>query len=97
MDGRRARGEIWAYPMRGGDAHTAMLFSYLSCEARISAGSTAPADRGDCEALWVLLPEFEKLKRNTDSGRLRYRNCFERRFRCSPTRNAAGYKTYSLP
>jgi hypothetical protein len=47
--------------MRRGDANTAVLFSYLSWEARISAGSIAPADRGDCEALWVLLPKFEKL------------------------------------
>jgi hypothetical protein len=47
--------------MRGGDANTAVPVSYLSCEARISAGSTAPANRGDCEALRVLLPEFEKL------------------------------------
>jgi hypothetical protein len=65
VDGLRARGEIWAYPMRGGDTNTAMLFSYLNCEARVSAGSTAPADRGDCGALWVLLPEFEKLLRET--------------------------------
>jgi hypothetical protein len=65
MDGLRARGEIWAYPMRCGDTNTAMLFSYLNCEARVSAGSTAPADRGDCGALWVLLPEFEKLLRET--------------------------------
>jgi len=47
--------------MRRGDANTAVLFSYLSWEARICAGSTAPADRGDCEPLWVLLPKFEKL------------------------------------
>jgi hypothetical protein len=82
--------------MRRGEANTAVLFSYLSCEARISAGSAAPADREDCEALWVLLPKFESCTRNTDGGRLRGRNCFGRLFRYSPTRNAAGYKTYSL-
>jgi hypothetical protein len=45
----------------GGDANTAVLFSHQSLRGARSPESTAPTDRGDREALGVLLPRFERL------------------------------------
>src|SRR5207249_10255630 len=48
--------------MRGGDAQTEALFSYVSCEARVPVDHPLRAIREIVnEALAALSPEFEKL------------------------------------
>src|SRR6266568_3600142 len=52
----------WGRPMRGGDARTEALFSYVSCEARVPMDHPLRAIRKIVnEALTALSPEFEKL------------------------------------
>jgi transposase len=56
------RGEMWGHLMRGGDAKTEALFSYVSCEARVPLDHPLrPIRRIVNEALEALSPEFEKL------------------------------------
>ena len=65
--------------MRGGDARTEALFSYVSCERRVPTDHPLRAVRKIVnEALTALSPEFEKLYTNWDGGRLRRRNCCAR-------------------
>src|SRR5262245_46377112 len=53
---------MWGHPMRGGDAKTEALFSYVSCEARVpSDHPLRPIRKLVDEALRALSGEFEKL------------------------------------
>jgi transposase len=53
---------MWGRPVRGGDAKTEALFSYVSCEARVPLDHPfRPIRRIVDEALGALSPKFEKL------------------------------------
>src|SRR5690349_15020211 len=59
---RRCVTRCWGRPMRGGDARTEALFSYVSCEARVPMDHPLRAiGKIVNEALTALSPEFEKL------------------------------------
>jgi transposase len=53
---------MWGRLMRGGDAKTEALFSYVSCEARVPLDHPLrPIRKIVNQALEALSPEFEKL------------------------------------
>src|SRR6266404_3684675 len=54
--------DVGGRPMRGGDARTEALFSYVSCERRVPMDHSLRAIRKFVNAaLAALSPEFEKL------------------------------------
>ena len=65
--------------MRGGDARTEALFSYVSCERRVPMNYPLRAIRKIVNAaLTARSPEFEKLYAKSGRPSIRPRNCFAR-------------------
>ena len=61
-----SRSEIWGMGMRGEDASTASLFSYVSCEARVPGDHPLRVVRTIVdEALAALSPAFAALYAKT--------------------------------